>query len=619
MTVQPPQAAGGGGAGTDDTFALPGARDDAPTYDPPGPLAPPSPLPPSFPPAPPVSPTASAASAPSAPSSPFTPSATTTSSTPTTSPGSPTNRFLAKAALVTIALSIAGALLGLGRDQALAHLFGADSATDAFLVAWTLPEFAATLLIEDGLAFVLVPAFSMAVARRAQGAIGDPVRALVAATLPRLTLAVTAVAALLIAGAPYLVEALAPGLPDPRLAVDCTRLTATCVFTFGLAGYCSAALRAHRRFVAPAVIYVAYNTGIITAMFVLGGRWGVRSAALGVAVGGALMVVAQAPSLWRQLRRHEVAVDEVAVDGAAVDGEAVDGAAVAQTRSMDLTLISTVLLFALCRQSQVLIERFLASSLPAGAISHLNYAQKVAQMPMVLSLMLCTVTFPVVAQAMAEGDTERARVRVERDLALVSCTVLLGTAAVVACAPQIIQLLFQRGAFTAQDTAATAAVMRVYAVGLLGHTLVGALVRSYFSSGRPTWYPLFAMTAGIVATSWIGALAVGSWGVCGIAAANAGGITLSALLLLCGMGRRSVPIRTRRVVAELGKPVRAALVAGAVGAFCASRAHSPLVGLVLGGTVVTVVFAVLAWALGVQALAPVLRSLKRRLPHVRFR
>lgn len=615
MTVQPPQAAGGGGgAGTDDTFALPGARDDAPTYDPPGPLAPPSPLPPSFPPAPPVSPTASAASAPSAPSSPFTPSATTTSSTPTTSPGSPTNRFLAKAALVTIALSIAGALLGLGRDQALAHLFGADSATDAFLVAWTLPEFAATLLIEDGLAFVLVPAFSMAVARRAQGAIGDPVRALVAATLPRLTLAVTAVAALLIAGAPYLVEALAPGLPDPRLAVDCTRLTATCVFTFGLAGYCSAALRAHRRFVAPAVIYVAYNTGIITAMFVLGGRWGVRSAALGVAVGGALMVVAQAPSLWRQLRRHEVAVDEVAVDGAAVDG-----AAVAQTRSMDLTLISTVLLFALCRQSQVLIERFLASSLPAGAISHLNYAQKVAQMPMVLSLMLCTVTFPVVAQAMAEGDTERARVRVERDLALVSCTVLLGTAAVVACAPQIIQLLFQRGAFTAQDTAATAAVMRVYAVGLLGHTLVGALVRSYFSSGRPTWYPLFAMTAGIVATSWIGALAVGSWGVCGIAAANAGGITLSALLLLCGMGRRSVPIRTRRVVAELGKPVRAALVAGAVGAFCASRAHSPLVGLVLGGTVVTVVFAVLAWALGVQALAPVLRSLKRRLPHVRFR
>ena len=78
--------------------------------------------------------------------------------------------------------------------------------------------------------------------------------------------------------------------------------------------------------------------------------------------------------------------------------------------------------------------------------------------------------------------------------------------------------------------------MRVYALGLLGHTLVGALVRSYFSAGRPTWYPLAAMAAGIVATSWIGALTVDSWGVRGIAAANAIGITVTAALLLSGLG-----------------------------------------------------------------------------------
>lgn len=228
----------------------------------------------------------------------------------------PTRGFLAKATLVTAVLSIAGALLGLGRDQALAHLFGAGTETDAFLVAWTVPEVAATLLIEDGMAFVLVPAFSLAVARRARGTGADPVRALVASTLPRLALAFVAVAALLMAGAPYLVAALAPGLPDPALAVDCTRLTATCVLSFGLAGYCSAALRAHRRFLAPAAIYVAYNTGIITAMFVLGDRWGVRSAAVGVAVGGCLMVAAQAPSLARQLfgRRRSAPETEAAAD-----------------------------------------------------------------------------------------------------------------------------------------------------------------------------------------------------------------------------------------------------------------------------------------------------------------
>ncbi|MZD54550.1 lipid II flippase MurJ, partial [Streptomyces sp. SID5606] len=435
--------------------------------------------------------------------------------------------------MLTAVLSVAGSVLGLARDQALARLFGAGSETDAFLVAWTVPEFAATLLIEDGLAFALVPMFSLALARRARGVPGDPVRALVAATLPRLLPAFVAVAALVAVCAPALVRVLAPGLADHALAVDCTRLTATCVVSFGLAGYCSAALRAHRRFLAPAAIYVAYNTGIITAMFVLGGRWGVRSAAVGVAVGGLLMVAAQLPSLLRQLRRR---------DAGEKSADAGDPA-----RPLALALFGTVLLFAVCRQSQVLIERFLASGLPAGAISHLNYAQKVAQIPMTLSLMLCTVTFPVVARAMADGDVARARERVERDVALAACLVLLGAATVVACAPQIIELLFQRGAFTPADTAATAAVMRVYALGLLGQTVVGALARSYFSAGRASWYPLGAMAVGIAATAGAGAWAVGPWGVTGIAAANAAGITVTGALLLAGMGPRSVPVRVRRV------------------------------------------------------------------------
>jgi len=524
-------------------------------------------------------------------------------------PAPDSRRFLAKAALITAVLSLTGSLLGLARDQSLARLFGAGSETDAFLVAWTIPEFAATLLIEDGLAFALIPAFSLALARRAQGAPGDPVRALVATTLPRLTLAFIAVSALLIGTAPYLVEALAPGLPNPALAISCTRITATCVLSFGLAGYCSAALRAHRRFVAPAAIYVAYNIGIIAGMYAFGAHWGVRSAALGVAGGGVLMVLTQLPALWRQLTSHKPTAPDADTGPAA-------------PRPMNLALMATVLLFALCRQSQVLIERFLASHLPAGAISHLNYAQKVAQMPMMLSMMLCTVTFPVVARALAEGDTEKARNRVERDLALAACLVLLGAATVIACAPQIIQLLFQRGAFTAHDTTATADVMRVYALGLLGQTLVGVLVRSYFSAGRPTWYPVGAMAAGIVVTSWIGACAVGPWGVIGIAVANATGITFTAVLLLCGSGPRSVPIRTRQVLIELSRPVRAAVVATIAGAFVAHALPSPLLGLTAGCTTVTVVFVLLGWALGAQGFAPALesvRSVTRRLIHGRSR
>ncbi|WP_030781979.1 murein biosynthesis integral membrane protein MurJ [Streptomyces sp. NRRL S-920] len=510
--------------------------------------------------------------------------------------------FLAKAALITAALSVAGSLLGLVRDQALAHFFGAGTDTDAFLVAWTIPELAATLLIEDGLAFFLVPAFSLALARRAADPATDPVRDLVRASLPRMSLWFAAAALALMAAAPYVVAALAPGLPDPRRAVDCTRLTATCAFTFGLTGYCSAALRAHQRFVAPATVYVAYNAVIITALFVLAAPLGVRAAAAGVAVGGALMVVVQAPSLWRQLRRGPGA--------APAKGTSAD-------RTLQTAIIWTVLLFALCRQSQVLIERFLASSLPAGAISHLNYAQKVAQMPMVLSLMLCTVTFPTVARALAAGETERARDRVERDLVLAGCVVLCGTAAVVAVAPALIELLFQRGAFTAGDTATTASVMRVYALGLLGHTLVGALARAHFAVARTTWVPLFSMSLGIVMTAGIGFLSVGTWGVHGIAAANATGICVTALLLLRGLGPRTVPIRTRAVAGQLGRLTLAAVGAAILGGLCAEGTGQPALAVLAGFSAVTVSFVLFGLLLGAQPWPSVLRSVRGKVRHVR--
>jgi putative peptidoglycan lipid II flippase len=505
-------------------------------------------------------------------------------------------------------LSVAASFLGLLRDQSLASLFGAGRETDAFLVAWTVPEFAATLLIEDGLAFALIPAFSAALARRAKGDPGDPVRSLVARSLPRLALAFAAVGALLALAAPHFVTVLAPGLPDRDLAVDCTRFTATCVLSFGLAGYCSAALRAHRRFLAPAAIYVVYNVGIITAVYTLGSRFGVLSAAFGVAVGGCLMVLVQLPSLVRQLCRHSPGRTAAAAGAA--------------DRQMNGALLATVLLFALCRQSQVLVERFLASMLPSGAISHLNYAQKVAQIPMSLSLMLCTVTFPVVARALADGDTERARTRVERDLALAACLVLLGTATVVACAPQLIALLFQRDAFTAQDTAVTADVMRVYALGLLGQTLTGVLVRSYFSAGRASWYPVAAMAAGIVTTSGTGAWAIGSWGVTGIAAANACGITLTSVLLLVGMRRWSVPVRTGLVLGRLSRPLCAAAVAAPAGVLAGGVPSSPSAGLLTGTAAVTVVFVLLGLVLrapgSVPALRPV-RTLTGRLVHAVLR
>jgi putative peptidoglycan lipid II flippase len=593
----------------------------------------------------------------------------------TSSAGAPPvlGRFLARAAVVTAALTAAGAFFGLLRDQAIASLFGADADTDAFLVAWTVPELAATLLIEDAMALILVPAFSIALARRAavssrtgmdegplpdaEAAGPDPVWGLVRRTLPRLLLGLAGTAAVLLLTAPLLVQALAPGLRDARTAVDCMRLTSLTALTFGLAGYFSAALRAHRRFVAPASIYVAYNAAIIAVMFAGHTVWGVRAAAMGVAVGGGLMVLVQLPSFIAQLpsraeRRHArtirgsgsaakspakapvtAAAKVPAGLGAAAPAPSAPDTATAPPPApapgssrdtydgrialLGLGMLAPVVTFAISRQAQVLFERYLASPLPAGAISHLNYAQKVAQMPMVLSLMVCTVTFPVVARAMADGDKQRARLRVERDLALVGIVVLVGAAYVIACAPQLIHLLFERGAFDARDTADTASVMRVYCCGLLGHSLVGALVRPFFSGTRPTWYPATAMAAGLLVTVVAGVIAVHQWGVHGIAAANAAGILTAALLLLHGLGARVVAIDVRRVAAGLARLLLAAAVATAAGWGAARFLTDPLAGAAAGGLTVLVVFASVAHLVRAPEVPQLFATVKRRFAHVR--
>ncbi|MGA5470421.1 murein biosynthesis integral membrane protein MurJ [Streptomyces arboris] len=525
--------------------------------------------------------------------------------------------FLARAAAGTAVLTVLAAVLGLVRDQAIARYFGASDASDAFLIAWTVPEMAATLLIEDGMALLLVPAFSLALTRRADAEAAkagegagkpetggepgpDPVRELVAATLPRLCVLLMAGAALLMAGAPWVVRVLAPGLADPELAVDCTRLTAVTVLTFGITGYFSAALRAHRSFLPPAGVYVAYNIGIIGMTLALHSVWGVRAAAAGVAVGSLLMILTQLPTLLRLLPLTRPRFSRPKKRSSRT------------APLLGLTVLAPVVLFVVSRQSQVLVERFLASTLPAGAISHLNYAQKVAQMPMVLSLMICTVTFPVVARAMADGNREKARQRVERDLALAGMVVLLGTAVVLGYAPQIIEVLFQRGAFDTADTEATAQVMRVYAAGLLGHCLVGALSRPFFSSGRPTWFPAFAMGTGLLVTMGAGYALTYRFGVAGIATANAVGISTTALLLLMGLGTRVVPIRARAVALALGRLAGAALVAGATGWAAAQLVPDAVLSLVAGCVLVPAVFFLTGLALRSPEVVSLLALIRRR-------
>ncbi|MFJ9442644.1 lipid II flippase MurJ [Kitasatospora sp. NPDC101235] len=533
----------------------------------------------------------------------------------------PRRGFVAKAFGITVVLSAAGSGLGLLRDLLLARYFGANQGTDAFLVAWTVPETAAPLLIEDAMSFLMVPAFALALVLREEDPDApDPVRQLVRATLPWLLIALGGLALAVALGAPELVELLAPGLTDPGLAVTCTRITAITVLPFGVAGFLVAALRAHHRFTAPAGIYVAYNLGILAVLLCFHSYLGVRSAALGVAAGSLLMAGLLVGPFLRRLRQGP------------------PGAGRGRRSRRALVLMPLALLpvaaFTLTRQSQVFVERYLGSALPPGTISHLNYAAKVSQLAMTSGLLICTVTFPLVARALAAGDLTAARDRVEQDLGQAAAVVLLGTAFLMACAPSVVSLLFERGAFGPHDTAATADVIRVYSFGLPAQALIGVMIRPYFSlrpvvrraddpgteDGRRRlldWYPAAAMVFGLGVTVTTGLLTTPGFGALGLAAGNAAGITTTAALLLHGLVLRGIPLRLRRVLGGHGRLVVAAAGATVLGTAAAGLAADPLLSTLLGGLTVALAFAALGTGLGAREVRGPVLAVARALGPVR--
>jgi putative peptidoglycan lipid II flippase len=495
---------------------------------------------------------------------------------------------LVRAAIITVVITLSGSVLGLVRDLLVARYFGADGGTDAFLVAWTVPETAFPLVVEGAMAFLLVPMFS-----RALTAGRDP-REVVAATLPRIVAVLSLASIAVAAGAPWIVRLIAPGLADPQLAVTCTRLTALTILTFGVAGYVSAALRAKHVFGAPATIHLAYNVGILALIWSLHARLGIVSAAAGVALGGVLMVAAQLPSFLR----HVGLPARLRGNGASM---------------VTLGGFVPLAVYTLSRQAQVFVERFLGSHLEPGTISHLNYAQKVAQLPMLVALLVCTVTFPTLARSVAARQQAEARRRLETDLRTVTALIFVATAFLVVFAPDVIRLLLEHGEFTAADTAATSAIMRVYAFGLFGHAMVGVLCRPFFTGERPSWYPAAAMAVGLATNAALAAVAVPHFGGPAIAAANGAGITVTAGLLLIGVRRRVIEVSLPALggaAARLGLAAAGAAAAGvAIRRITAGLPDVIVVGT--GGLVLLVAFVGLAHVLGVREIGQLARKVRR--------
>ena len=452
------------------------------------------------------------------------------------------------------AATLASRILGFVRDAVVARAFGAGPLTDAFFVAYRIPNILRRLLGEGALSTAVVPTFSEYLFRRSRGEFDRLFRAVLAAAL----VVLSAVTALGIATAPWLVPLLAPGFTADAslmaLTVTLTRYLFPYLVLVGLAAITMGALQAHGRFFAAALGPAVLNVGMIASVLFLS-RFvdpPILALAVGVLAGGLGQLLVQVPDLKAA---------GVPLTPSRELGHP------ALRRIAGLLLPSVLGLGAV--QVTVFINTLLASLLKTGSVSYLYYADRVMEFPLgVFGIALASASLPAMSRLAAAGDRAGLSRTVEFALRLSWYIALPATVGLVTLATPITRVLFERGQFGAAETAATAAALGCYALGLPGFSATRIAAQGFYAVGdtrTPVRVGLAAMVLNVVlAVALMGPLAH-----VGLALASSVAGYLNLGLLLWSFTRKIGPLRGQDLLGSAG---RTALATVPVAVWCIALA-----------------------------------------------
>ncbi|MDI3280134.1 MAG: murein biosynthesis integral membrane protein MurJ, partial [Bacillota bacterium] len=428
--------------------------------------------------------------------------------------------------------------------------FGATSATDAYLVAGTIPMlFFAT--VNAALTTVFIPVFTGLAQREGRE------RAFRAAdtVFTAVFLVGIGVAGLGCLLAPQLTALVAPGFRGGTLAeaVRLTRLMFPLVVFQGLTGVATGMLQALERFTAPALVGVAFNVVIIYSILVWGPRFGITAVAVGTVAAVAAQVLIQLPSLRRAGYRYRPRLD--LADPA--------------FQRMGVLLLP-VLLGTAAGQLNALVDRILASGLPEGSISALNYGYRLMTLPgSVFGAAVVTVVYPAMARFLAARDAEGFREAYGTAVRMVGFILIPMAAGLIVLSRPAVRLAFERGAFDAAATQATAVAVAFYSLGILGLALSDLTARAFYSA-QDTLTPMRVGLAAVAVNIVLNLILVRYLAHGGLALATAVAATLSAGLQVWFLRRRFGPLGGRRLASSLARSAgAAAAMAGAVWALYA--------------------------------------------------
>jgi putative peptidoglycan lipid II flippase len=439
---------------------------------------------------------------------------------------------LLKAASTVSLFTLLSRVTGLVRDQVIAASFGVSALTDAFNVAFRIPNLLRRLFGEGAFSQAFVPI--LAATKATDG--DDATHALVNAVATVLFWVLLLVCAVGVVGAPVLVWLLGSGLQEFDAAVVMTRWMFPYIGCMSLVALAAGVLNTWRRFVVPAATPVLLNLSMIAGGWLLApwfagrGIEPIYALALAVMAGGVLQLAVQLPALRRigALPRIGIAPGTVA---AAWRHPGV---------SRVLRLMAPALLGVSVAQLSLLINTQIATHVSVGAVSWLFYADRLMEFPTaLLGVALGVILLPQLSGASAREDASVYSGLLDWGLRL-SLMLSLPCAAALMVFPQpLIAVLFHHGQFTAQDVHQTVSALRGYGVGLVGLIGVKVLAPGFYARQDIRTPVRIAVTV-LVATQLMNLAFVPWLGHAGLALAIGIGALVNAGWLLSGLRRAGV-------------------------------------------------------------------------------
>jgi putative peptidoglycan lipid II flippase len=449
---------------------------------------------------------------------------------------------------------------GLLRESLFARAFGASAYSDAFIVAFRIPNLLRRLFAEGAFSQAFVPILSEYKTQHGE----EATKSLVDHVATALLWATVLVSVAGIIGSPLLVFMIAGGLdktPDAfQASIWMTRLMFPYIACMSFVALAGGVLNTWRQFKIPAFTPVLLNLSfILCSLFLV--RYlaqPIYAMAIAVFIGGLLQVGIQIPALMKIGMLPRIAINPMI------------GLRDAGVRRM-LRKMGPAVFAVSAAQISLMINTNIASRLSSGSVSALSYADRLMEFPTaMLGVALGTILLPSLSKANAERDTTEYSALLDWGLRLTFLLALPAAVGLATLAEPLIATLFNYGQFKGEAVAASAGPLMAYSVGLVGIILVKTLAPAFYAR-QDIRTPVKIAIGVLIATQLMNYLFVPRMQVAGLALSIGLGACINAAFLFTGLRSRGIYVPKAGWGGFFLRLVAAVSVMGALSWWCARQ------------------------------------------------